>query len=684
MSDIYGKVAIEQLSAYKAETATQLATKADVITTEGLQSQVNSIVLEGTSGDSSAEVSQARVDVQGGTFQTIKSHLDNIENIVLNETNRIFFSDWESGSIDGVTGINSVNGTRIRTADYHQFENNINVVLADGYTMMIVVYNGSQTKLTTINFFIGSYTLVVNSTYLYRFVLKKIDDTQVDVTISVNAVLTTVFNSNIRTDLTTAQTNITALDTEINAVKNKLNNNNEELVLAWESGGFSTGATGDYTTDTNRIRAGFVDLESYDTITITVNSGFQVLCARYEAADDFTTYGGQYGYITSLTSPYVINIARDQSQFMFMMKNDANSGLTASAGANCTVVGHLKDVSNAVRDYVSSEISTAVSDKVISNTIPTLKLTTQADYNSATNDVLNDDTMHVMSGKCNEMKSCFNGKIMQYSDPSRTNLCKFGLLSDVHVGSTVWNDDYTNLVNVLDFLSNQNVDFNVITGDVINSDAVNTPSLVAAQLETYRLYFKETNVSVYPLRGNHDNSVQAFSYTGSIDFGNIKLVYFGVIYKEMDIPEGQTETTWNTGMVTDETLTWLDTVLSESTAKHNIVMCHFSIATDNTYTNFKWWIQDSFVGKDGFTYDGKRTALLNILDTHNVKLYINGHEHNYSYPTALVDGTGITDLNGGSTIDRFSICTITDIQATFDIYNTSDLSFVKTVTIPLV
>ena len=65
-----------------ADLDSQLAQTASRDKVNDLQSQINTIVLDGTSGDSSAEVAQARINTLGETFTTTKEHLDNIESVL--------------------------------------------------------------------------------------------------------------------------------------------------------------------------------------------------------------------------------------------------------------------------------------------------------------------------------------------------------------------------------------------------------------------------------------------------------------------------------------------------------------------------------------------------------------------------------------------------------------------------
>ncbi len=155
---------------------TALADKAEQTQADSLQGQINTIVLQGTSGDSSAEVAQARVDYKGSTFETVKGHLDNIENMLFNGIDEVFISPWEQGGLSGGAPVGST--TRIRTVGYHTFTKDFTVVIPSGYKLtvwkydVLNVYNSTSGWLTA-----GTIKLTFDQAYpVYKFTFAKSDD----------------------------------------------------------------------------------------------------------------------------------------------------------------------------------------------------------------------------------------------------------------------------------------------------------------------------------------------------------------------------------------------------------------------------------------------------------------------------------------------------------------------------
>jgi hypothetical protein len=178
------------------EVGTQLAQieteKADKTTTNNIQAQLNTLVLE--SGSSPTEIVQQRVDSLGNVFSVSKERLDNVENIVLNGISKVLPSDWVSGKI--TNGVNEEpSSTRIRTG-YHKFESSdfITIEPASGYKFIAHVYDDLY------NFVIGvgidswtttKKTIQLSNKYnIVRFMLAKTDDSVITTSESVNLNIT--------------------------------------------------------------------------------------------------------------------------------------------------------------------------------------------------------------------------------------------------------------------------------------------------------------------------------------------------------------------------------------------------------------------------------------------------------------------------------------------------------------
>jgi hypothetical protein len=143
------------------------------------------------------------------------------------------------------------------------------------------------------------------------------------------------------------------------------------------------------------------------------------------------------------------------------------------------------------------------------------------------------------------------------------------------------------------------------------------------------------------------------------------------------VPEGEEDTVWSTGVVSADTLAWIEEQLQNSEATHNILMCHYSIVEDLTYADFKWWIRDSFTAANDLVYDGHKDDILALANTYGAKLYLSGHEHNANFPTGTAGV--LTNLNIGSATEKFCVCEITDTDAIFTVYSIATLTVDTTI-----
>lgn len=108
-----------------------------------LQNQMNTVVAgAGNSESSSAEIIQGRNDLLGNSFNNLKGHFDNIENIVLNDSSNLIFSDWSLGAILSDGTINTVN-TYIMLTGLKTINPNESIVFTpiNGYKFSIAYYD---------------------------------------------------------------------------------------------------------------------------------------------------------------------------------------------------------------------------------------------------------------------------------------------------------------------------------------------------------------------------------------------------------------------------------------------------------------------------------------------------------------------------------------------------------------
>ena len=163
---------------------------------------------------------------------------------------------------------------------------------------------------------------------------------------------------------------------------------------------------------------------------------------------------------------------------------------------------------------------------------------------------------------------------------------------------------------------------------------------------------------VFPFAGNHDDDVNEFAHHGVIDFGPVRVIYFWADYNSQTVG----------GIVRASEISWIEDQLQASTAKYNILACHYAVSTD-----------------EGFLYqlDAEgRAAIEALASEYGVALYLNGHQHDHS---VSVGSAGVmTDINlpngkyayGIGTIDNSGVFTLV-------VYDATDDTVLKTVTVNL-
>ncbi|WP_373792252.1 glycerophosphodiester phosphodiesterase family protein [Jeotgalibaca porci] len=133
-----------QLQQTEQDLTAQLADKAEKTQADSLQMQVNNIVLQGTSGDSSAEVAQAKVDMYGNNFTTVKDHLDSTEQSLSGSVDKKYQYLWQIGALS--SGNLVVNQNRLVTKDIQVALDDLIVSTTDFsvYRFAICLYSDSS------------------------------------------------------------------------------------------------------------------------------------------------------------------------------------------------------------------------------------------------------------------------------------------------------------------------------------------------------------------------------------------------------------------------------------------------------------------------------------------------------------------------------------------------------------
>lgn len=279
----------------------------------------------------------------------------------------------------------------------------------------------------------------------------------------------------------------------------------------------------------------------------------------------------------------------------------------------------------------------------------TVKACTSGEYNAPSYARMDDDVLYSVFG--NKYSVCKNGLL---SRTDTDTIAKFALLADLHYT----NDEafYTRIYKKIS--DSHNVDFCLMLGDVIDSGYYHKPTLYQQQMTQFKNSIKYLGCPNYPFCGNHDDDVNEFAHHGVIDYGIARFIYFWADYD--GVSEG--------GKVKASELTWLGQQLSESTAKINILMCHYAVSTDTGF---------------GYQLDAdSRTAVNALASTYDILLYLNGHEHDHNVSVGTAGD--MTDINLPNGKYAYCICTIdSNGEFTLVVYKSDDDTVLKTINVSL-
>lgn len=305
----------------------------------------------------------------------------------------------------------------------------------------------------------------------------------------------------------------------------------------------------------------------------------------------------------------------------------------------------------------------------VSNTTSRIENVTVAEFNSRDaqdNAMINNAQYNIYS---NPFLTVYDGKVGTFLS-ERNYLTKFALLSDAHIGGEYYDaTKKERYIQAISHINSLGVDFTIELGDNVDSGYSDTNKVTFnSQINEHKDVFSRLDSPLFPFGGNHDTGVANYSPYGTIDFNDVRIIKFHADYAGLAVPSGQSENVWSTGIVTEEQLAYIQHQLETSKAKVNIVACHYPIATDDTYTTFKWWIQNEIVDRGGNTRDGNRDELLQILNDNHVLMYLSGHEH-----TTLYDNFGkvgdINNYNSPSFQTGYTIVTVKENEIVFDYFD---------------
>lgn len=265
-------------------------------------------------------------------------------------------------------------------------------------------------------------------------------------------------------------------------------------------------------------------------------------------------------------------------------------------------------------------------------------------------------------------------------------LSRFAVMSDSHIGKRYGWSDYNWLYGVFESLEKIHkkslLDFVLELGDNIDDGYAAT---YKADYETYLDVIKKLTICDpvapidnrengkiphYELQGNHDTSFDTRFFRKKLWYnqnGNGKKVAFVAFftkyggYPAVNSAIAKSGDSYKSyGIITDDMVEFVEEAIAEAKEKgaRHIVLCnHFGIAQELTAPI----LPESGLGK-----------IENLCKKHNIKLYLNGHEHNKDY--TLRKYNELYDYDAAMTRDKYAVFEIYENFAKVTIYNTSDNS----------
>lgn len=295
------------------------------------------------------------------------------------------------------------------------------------------------------------------------------------------------------------------------------------------------------------------------------------------------------------------------------------------------------------KEYLTDKTINDLQDKEI-------QLKAIAEYNVADYDRINSQEKVLLLGS--ERTSSKN-KTKVNACSGSYNKVKFAICTDIHVNANEnqkyhwWNPDtgqfdFTGIERAFGYMDSRKYDFLISLGDNINDGYMGTYALMVSEKNSLDSILKDkaTDTIFFFLSGNHDTHINVPRFTGNGVFSvrGVNFISFYATYITLS-----QDPTVAGGIVSDETLQWLDDVLTEHEGEINIVMCHFPLGDGN----LNYAILDSYTTAGGETGDGHRDDVIQILESHNVHLYLSGHCHAQTWPIYQL-GTNLKEINCGS------------------------------------
>lgn len=263
-------------------------------------------------------------------------------------------------------------------------------------------------------------------------------------------------------------------------------------------------------------------------------------------------------------------------------------------------------------------------------------------------------------------------------------LSRFALLSDTHVGYDWENYDW--LYGVFGHLKKihkeKPLDFVVQLGDNIDDgyaptyendykiylDLIHKLEICDAVNPIYER--EECKIPHYEIQGNHDTSLDTRFFRTKLWYtensAGQKVAYIAFFTNYGGYPavnvniSGYGDSYKSYGILTEEMVEFVKNSIEEAkknNAEHIILLNHFGIAQD---------LNAPILPETGLR------KIENICKKYDIRLYLNGHEHNKNY--TLRKYNSIYDYDVAATFDKYAIFEIWEKCAKVMIYNTTDNS----------
>ena len=360
---------IETLKINKADKTfvdAQLATKAEQSKVSQLENQITIFQVEQSSGLTGAgaiELSAIKADIQGNEFPTAGKRIDNIENIIFNNTSEVILTGWVQGGLS--SGNATVATTRIRNDDFKTFTKDLTIIISEGYKLSYTAYKNDKSYGYTENWKTDTLKLSDNKFFnldtfpFFKFVIAKTDDSNITTEESINVHFYLDINI-VPSDKTVSEAKLSDL------LKEKINNltdsqkdiinelansksiekridfamdNKKELSFDWEVGSISNGVD---STATNRLRTkGYATFNS--DVEIIVGDGYQAqyLCYSYNpTTGEYTQAYGSDGWKTGnfkLSDNKLFNLL-SFPYYRFVLSKIDNSDITKQESINVHIL----------------------------------------------------------------------------------------------------------------------------------------------------------------------------------------------------------------------------------------------------------------------------------------------------------------------------------------------------------